>query len=284
MHLTATRCDPPDVCGAASAWIRTVLDMHSSVMSSSPESEPVCPADVTQSELTEMTRWERIGYMTRWGRYLAEVEKKLILRGEEYAGNIGEGVDMGCGGGRWSKLLADRGWSMTCMDVDSADLAVCQRKVPSANCVLASKESTSIPVPTASARLMLCIEVVPIIEAQWFPPEASRVLQEGGVLIGVCINGQSLRAMASRLSNRIATGRKNYRFYQTSYSECRQRLERNGFEIMHEESCCWGPFSRESNSPFVPAFVKMERVLGLNRVVTWGPWIAFIARKKKSVS
>lgn len=231
-----------------------------------------------------MTRWERIGYMTRWGRYLAEVEKKLILRGEGCAGHVGHGIDLGCGGGRWSKLLAERGWTMTCMDVNSADLEVCRRKVPSANCVLTLPENTSIPAPSASARVMLCIEVVPIIESRWFPREASRVLQEGGVLIGVCINGQSLRAMASRLSNRISTGRANYRFYKTSYTECRQRLEQNGFEIMHEESCCWGPFSRESNSPFVPAFVKMERALGLNRVVTWGPWIGFIARKVKSIS
>src|SRR5687767_2144180 len=200
------------------AELRLVLEMQSSVMSSSPESESTWPAENNGSELSEMTRWERIGYMTRWGRYLAEVEKKLILRGEEHA-EVGPGLDLGCGGGRWSKLLADRGWDMTCMDVNSADLAVCQRKVPRAKCVLALPENTSIVAPTASARLMLCIEVVPIIEAEWFPREASRVLQEGGVLVGVCINGQSLRAMASRLSNRITTGRKNYRFYKTSYTE-----------------------------------------------------------------
>lgn len=230
-----------------------------------------------------MTRWERLGYTTRWGRYLAEVEKHLILRGEAIAGQSAQsakGIDVGCGGGRWSKLLADRGWDMTCMDVDRADLSICERKVPSARCVLTLPENTEIPVPPNSARVLLCIEVVPIIEASWFPAEASRVLQRGGVIIGVCINGQSIRGMASRLSNILATGSSKYRYYQSSYTECRQRLQSNGFDIVHEESCCWGPFGRESNSRFVPAFVKIERVLGLNRVVTWGPWVGFIAQKK----
>jgi ubiquinone/menaquinone biosynthesis C-methylase UbiE len=231
-----------------------------------------------------MTRWERIGYMTRWGRYLAEVEKKLILRGEEYAERTGTGVDAGCGGGRWSKLLTDRGWQMTCMDVNRADLAICERKIPTARCVLTLPESTSLPVASDSARIVLCIEVVPIIEADWFPAEASRVLQEGGVLVGVCINGQSLRGVASRLNNRLANGRSPYRYYQSSYTACRQRLESNGFKIVHEESCCWGPFGRESNSPFVPAFVKIERVLGLNRVISWGPWVGFIAQKQRAMS
>lgn len=254
--------------------------MHFSSAQSSSHSGQPWPVEAADGELPEMTRWERIGYTTRWGRYLAEVEKKLILRGEEVAGSAGKGVDLGCGGGRWSKLLTDHGWEMTCMDVNRADLAICQRKVPAAQCVLTLPESTSIPVSPDFARMVLCIEVVPIIEARWFPAEASRILQPGGVLIGVCINGQSIRGMASRLNNRLTTGSSRYRYYQSSYSECRQRLQSSGFDIVHEESCCWGPFGRESNSPFVPAFVKIERVLGLNRVVTWGPWVGFIAQKR----
>jgi SAM-dependent methyltransferase len=227
-----------------------------------------------------MTRWERIGYMTRWGRYLAEVEEKLILRGEASAGTIGQGIDLGCGGGRWSKLLVDRGWAMTCLDVNRSDLEVCQRKVPTARCILTHPEDTTIPASSGSARVLLCIEVVPVIEAPWFAAEASRLLQDGGVLMGVYINGQSIRGMASRLNNRLTNGHSQYCFYQSSYSECRQRLRNNGFEIVHEESCCWGPFGRESNSRLVPAFVKIERALRLNRVVTWGPWVGFIAQKR----
>lgn len=227
-----------------------------------------------------MTRWERVGYTTRWGRYLAEVEKTLILRGEESVGKVGTAIDLGCGGGRWSKLLADRGWEMTCMEVSREELAVCQRKVPAARCVLTQPGDQSIPSPSGSARIVLCIEVVPLIEAEWFPNEAKRILENNGLLIGIYINGQSLRGIASRLNHRLVNGPGHYRFYRSSYAACRERLVQSGFEMLHEESCCWGPFHRESNSPFVPAFVTMERAMRLNRVVKWGPWVAFIARKK----
>ena len=227
-----------------------------------------------------MTYWDRVAQTTRWGRYVTEIQRRVILQGEDYAGPPGKAVDLGCGGGRWSKLLADLGWDMTCIDVSSHALSICQRKVPSAKCILAHPRDKTIPLSSKAVSLALCIEVVPLIEAKWFQSEAHRILVDSGILVGVYINGRSLRGLASRLKNRLVSGESTYKFYQSRYDDWKRQLLKTGFEMVHEESCCWGPFTRNSNSPFVPAFAKVERAVGLHRVVTFSPWVVFIARKQ----
>ena len=169
---------------------------------------------------------------------------------------------------------------MTSIDVNSQALAHCRRNVPTAQCLLTCTEDRTIPIATGSIELALCIEVFSLIEAPWFMPEVKRVLSERGLLIGVYSNRLSLRAMAWHLKHRLRNGDRSERFYRTSYVDWRKSVLALGFEMMHEESCCWAPFSRSSNSPFVPACTMAERLLGLRRLVAWSPWITFIAKKK----
>ena len=237
---------------------------------------------VSTGPLPGMTRWDRIAKETSWGRYLTEIEQQLILRGEALAGSRSRAVDLGCGGGRWSKLLSERGWAMTSIDVNPQALDICKRNVPAAQCLLTREEDCTIPIATGGADLALCIEVFSLIEAPWFMPEVKRVLSERGLLIGVYSNRQSLRAMVWRMRHRWGIGDSREQFYRNSYVEWRRRVQAQGFEMLHEESCCWAPFSRDSNSRFVPACTKVERVLGLRRFVAWSPWITFIARKAAS--
>ena len=235
---------------------------------------------VTLPTSSQLTQWERIGETTRWGRYLADIERRIILRAEQCAGRPGHGIDLGCGGGRWSKLLADRGWRMTCVDVNPQDLCACQFKVPEAKCILVDAYDRMIPAPAGSAAIALCVEVAPVIESDWFPEEASRVLASGGILVGVFITGRSLRGILSRAKDFLFNRRTEYRFYQNSYADSRRRLLAFGFEILHEESFCWGPCGRDSNSPLVPLWRNLERAFQMTRLTRWGPWIAFIAQKK----
>jgi SAM-dependent methyltransferase len=237
----------------------------------------------TSVDLPTATHWERVA-QSSWGRYLTEVEKDVILRGEAWSGGPGKAVDLGCGGGRWSKLLAGLGWEMSCMDTNRHALALCQQKVASAKCILAAAGDRTLPIASRTANLALCIEVIPLIEAEWFVPEVHRILLPRGILIGVYINGRSLRGIAWRIKHKLLGVQDTVEseFYRSSYPEWKQRLLGNGFEMLHEESCCWGPFTRDSNSPFVPACAKMERALRLHRVVNWSPWVVFVARKLDS--
>lgn len=223
-----------------------------------------------------MTFWEKIA-TTKWGAYVSGVEKAAILRAQSLAGQNGQALEMGCEGGRWSKLLSDLGWQMTCVDIDRETLSVCQQKVPGAKCILTGAGDQTIPCGTSSMDLLLCIEVAPVIESEWFLAEAARVLRDGGILVGVVLNRTSVRARMHRWSNDIKSG--GIEYYKTSYRAWRNRLCAAGFQVEQEEGFCWGPFGRTSDSSLVPLFAKLERLLGLHRLAAISPWVAVIARK-----
>ena len=224
-----------------------------------------------------MTYWERAA-TSRWGRYVSQIEERLILRASSLAGKPSQALEIGCEGGRWSRLLADSGWQMTCIDVDANALAKSQQKVPSAKCILSSSQDETIPSQPDSTSLLLCVEVAAVITSRWFLPEANRVLRPDGILVGVCWNRTSLRGIASRIQERLRPTTDTV-YYRRAYSEWKQDLDRAGFQLVHEEGLCWGFFGRMSNSRLIPLFTKLERLLQLHRLTVFSPWIVFIARK-----
>ena len=151
----------------------------------------------------EITALERQAEETTWGRYLANVEKSGILRGEALAEGRGKAIDIGCGGGRWSKLLADRGWEITSTDIDRHSLAVCQLNVPNTTCVLSESSDQSIPAATGSLQVVLCMEVPQVVEAEWLPHELHRVLSDRGIVVGVQFNLHSWRSAVWHLEASI---------------------------------------------------------------------------------
>ena len=80
--------------------------------------------DVNAVRSGQVTKWERVA-TTRWGAYVSDVEKRAILRGHHLAGTPRTALEIGCEGGRWSKMLNDLGWQMICADINSEALAVC---------------------------------------------------------------------------------------------------------------------------------------------------------------
>jgi hypothetical protein len=115
------------------------------------------------------------------------------------------------------------------------------------------------------------------MDSSWFAPEAARALQEDGLLVGVTLNRTSLRGLFVRAKG-FLTG--SSPFYNRSYSEWHRRMSAAGFDIQFERGYCWFPFSRASNSAFIPLFVKLEKWLRLHRVPSLSPWVAFVARKR----
>ena len=227
------------------------------------------------------TIWETVA-TTRWGRYTTGVVEDAIWAASEMAGHPGSAFDVGCEGGRWSRLLANAGWAMTCTDIDPEVLSVCQRCVPAANCILVSPDDTTLPCETAAVNLLLCLEVFPVMDSPWFAREASRVLSEDGVLVGVVLNRMSLRGMFVRGKQYVKGESRD--FYNLSYSEWRRRTRAAGFEISLARGYCWFPLTRGSNSILAPFFINLERWLGLGRVTALSPWIVFIARKRATRS
>ncbi len=226
-----------------------------------------------------LTYWDQIND-ARWGEYLIEREREVITRGQALAAKPGYGIDLGCGSGRWSSLLAGLGWKMTSIDVDPHSLAICQRNVPSAICIQADPADVTIPCTSQSSNLVVCIEVAPAIQAPWFLPECARVLTDQGLIIGVWWNRRSWRWLGWK-AKQVLTGKAApHAFYKKPYAEWKRDLHAAGFKILHDEGFSWAPFDRASNSPLIPLFTKLERWLGLHRWVSFSPWVLFIAQKQ----
>ena len=143
-------------------------------------------------EWGEDTYWESKA-RSRWGSYISEVENRVILQAHDLARDPKIALEIGVEGGRWSKLLVDLGWDLICTDINPKTLAICQRRIPEANCILVSKRDTTLPASPGSLGLILCIEVIPVLRSDWFIKEAFRALQCGGLVVGVFENKLSLR-------------------------------------------------------------------------------------------
>lgn len=221
------------------------------------------------------TLWEEVA-CTRWGSYVTGIEERAILKAHALSGAPARAIEIGVEGGRWSRLLSDRGWAMTCTDVDGEVLAICKKRIPSADCILVDPSDCKLPCESESMKLLLCIEVPYVMNQDWFVEESTRVLQNGGIVVGVFLNRLSLRGLYVHARRFFAGIFDDYKLFYPSW---RKQLLRKGYTMLYEEGYCWFPFGRSSNSPLVPFFVHIEKWLGLRRIIRFSPWIVFIARK-----
>jgi hypothetical protein len=125
---------------------------------------------------------------------------------------------------------------------------------------------------------LLCIEVPPVIQADWFIAESFRVLQPDGVLMGVFGNLLSVRGLLGHAKARF-TRLGPFNFYRVAYPQWRRRMCQAGFHLQHEEGICWPPFGRRSDSNLIPIFTWIESALGLRRMPVVSPWVVFAAQK-----
>jgi len=213
---------------------------------------------------------------TRWGAYINEIEARAVLKGHNLSSEVSQALEIGCEGGRWSRLLAGFGWNMVCTDVNASFLAVCQRRLPNARCVHVDARDSRFPCEDGSVGLLLCVGVPAAIQSPGFVTECARVLKDGGLAVGTFWNLISIRGSLLHLKAACCGGNDYYRF---PYSRWRKKMAKSGLEMVHEEGYCWFPFRRASNSAAIPFAVRMERTLGLKRMVSVSPWVAFVAQK-----
>jgi SAM-dependent methyltransferase len=220
----------------------------------------------------DATYWEGVA-CCRWGRYITAIEEEAVLAAAAAFKTPGTGLEVGCDGGRWCRVLCDRGWEMTATDINARALELCRRRNPSVSCILVDARDRHLPVSTRSMDLLVCLEV-PEIDSDWFLPEAARVLKRGGILVGVHMNRCSWRGELSYRKARLLGGKA---YYQSAYAMFRRSVEACGFELMTERGCCWPPFKRDSNSRWIRFASTLERLSGLGRVTALSPWIVFTA-------
>lgn len=221
------------------------------------------------------THWERIA-QSRWGRYMSEIEMASIMKAHGMFDTPARAFEVGCGGGRWSHMLSDLGWNMTCTDIQPEVLEICRRRVPAGKFLLVNANDKTLPCDSGTINLLLCIEGDVVMQQDWILPEAVRVLRPGGLMVSVIWNQYSWRGF---LGHTVGAWIKKIDYYRFSYPQWRRRFQDTGFELVYQEGFCWFPFGRSSNSRLVPFFAEVERLSGLRNLPYFSPWISLIARK-----
>jgi SAM-dependent methyltransferase len=224
------------------------------------------------------TFWERAA-QTRWGQYLTSAEE-ANLRSVASGITSGTALEIGCDGGRWSQLLSALGWSFVCVDVSEEAVELCGARLPSARCVLARPDDSTLPVVDSSVSLLLVYEVPPVTNSPWFVPEAARVLEQNGVLVCTVHNAVSIRGALYRARMPLSRARRRNRAYEgPSFLRFRRMLAMSGFELVSMEGLGWAPFSRTSDSRLIPHVTRLERRLGFRRLVRFSPFVVLAARR-----
>ena len=224
--------------------------------------------------------WERLMVQTRYGRYADSVESIMTRYVLAQCPKPGVLLDVGCEGGRWSRVFADRRWQIIATDVDTRALEICRSRIPNAHCVLTDSRSRQLAAADESIDVALCIEVGPVIHTDWVVSEFARVLKRGGRLVGVCWNRSSWRGFLYHNVHALRrSGSDPLVGYPIAYKNFREQMTGHGFRVEKELGYAWGPFRRTSNSRAVTLWAAFERFSGLQRLISAAPMVAFVTQK-----
>jgi len=109
---------------------------------------------------------------------------------------------------------------MTCTDVSQESLNICKQKIPDASCIKVEPADTVLPVNKEEFDLLLCIEVAPVIQEDWFIEEAYRVMTKDSTAVLMCWNRLSLRGLFVLLKDSFGIkGKHDEAYYKRSYPE-----------------------------------------------------------------
>lgn len=146
--------------------------------------------------------------------------------------------------------------------------------------MLADSQSRRLVAENDSIDIALCIEVGPVIHADWAVSEFSRVVKRGGRLVGVCWNRASWRGfLYHNVPSLRSSGSNPMVGFPIKYQNFRRQMIENGFRFEKELGYAWGPFRRSSNSLPVSLWATLERLSGLQHFISAAPMIAFVAQK-----
>jgi SAM-dependent methyltransferase len=237
--------------------------------------------NVTETQ-NHLPYWESVALNTKWGRYIDTIEKTAIEKAIGLVKNKNCVLEIGCEGGKWLDIASKAGFqTLVGTDVNSDYQKACNKKNKNIHFHCVKPDDTTLPCENNSVDLILVIEVVPVNHSEWFYKEASRILTDDGIIVGVLTNKNSWRGFFFNLSRPRVEIRQKEMSYRYSFSYWKRLITGLNYSFMYERGYCLGPFQRNSNSIFIPIYVFIERLFLLHKLLFLSPWVIFILKKKE---
>ena len=181
-------------------------------------------------------------------------------------------LDIAGGSGRFALPLLRDGYDVTVNDINPPSLYLLQKRCPDLPVSLLPGDFLKVDVPGRfdGALAMECLEHLP------FEQVLSRVrdlLKPGGVFVFTGLNSGSWRFFARHMLGRDVPGE-----HVMKAREYCSACDKLGFDVLAMRGLMWTPFTVTSNSPLVPVFANLERVLGLSAIHLQSPWLLIAAK------
>jgi ubiquinone/menaquinone biosynthesis C-methylase UbiE len=214
---------------------------------------------------------------TRMGRYLTEIEMRLIMRG--LRGKKDPRIlDIGAGSGRIAIPVITQGYgNVVGLEKGALQLKKLQQNTRNSVPVVLA-DAMALPFGKQSFDALLALQLVNYLPScEGFFAECHRILKPEGILLVNFSNSLSPFAFVYKMI------RKNGTFYKLSSTNFKKAARNSGFNVEGVYGFRWLPFGRNSNNISIPVLTKIERLLSPITPADICPWV-FIALKKSEVS
>jgi SAM-dependent methyltransferase len=183
-------------------------------------------------------------------------------------------LDIAGGSGRFALPLLRDGYEVTVNDISPASLQLLETRCAHLPVRLLPGDFLTLDIPGGfdSVLAMECLEYLPL---DLVLSRVRGLLKPGGLFIFTGLNSGSWRFVVRGL-----LGRAHAEEHVMKTREYRSACNKLGFEVLAMRGLMWTPFAVASNSPLVPVFANLERVLGLRAIHSQSPWILVAARSR----
>jgi SAM-dependent methyltransferase len=182
-------------------------------------------------------------------------------------------LDIGGGSGRFAMRLMRDGYDVTVNDRDAPSLRLLEERARAYTPVLVHGDflQTPLPGPFDAAIAVECLENMPFNEVL---RRVHAILRPEGIFVFTVLNRSSWRFALRRIVGRDEEGE-----YVERLSAYRKTWQQADFETLESRGFMWTLQTVTSNSPLVPVFTTLERVLRLNSFVRQSPWVLIALRR-----
>ncbi|MCW4006934.1 MAG: class I SAM-dependent methyltransferase [Candidatus Bathyarchaeota archaeon] len=223
-------------------------------------------------DLSTETFWEEAA-RTKMGSYLTKIETDFF---KEAISNSDYKLvcDVGTGAGKFTLIAVEKNLETVSLDIDLHGLKRLRLYTKKSHLIQA--DAKALPLKPGVFDAVFSMEVLDYI------PETDKVLNEFRTIskdgAGLFFSFGNQSSIKSKIRNMQG---KNY---MHSYGEVAAGLEKAGYKVLGKTGFNWMLFNRSSENSLIPLLGKLERIIGLRKIVSYSPWVLIKAKLNKQNS